>query len=155
MSLGGIVMSIRFPEKPIKLAEVMSEEEMETLKREGEILKNIINNEPRKKFSVAGKIASVMRASDVLSEDNPKLRMDFSEALKCLKEGRRVTRSIWGGWWEMKEVPGLTGLTIVAHLKDDAGDVPAQPYQQDILATDWIALDPPKYVGRPDIEGGK
>jgi hypothetical protein len=83
--------------------------------------------------------------------------MNFGEALQALKEGKKVTRSIWGGYWEFwnepilnaeseigngykKSCQFLNGL-IVAVLKDNGGVAPAQPYQSDLLAEDWGIID--------------
>lgn len=81
--------------------------------------------------------------------------MNFGEALELLKQGKKVTRSIWGGYWFMSG-SSLTGLerrelageklvmtfsmpnTIIAKLKDGGGYAPATPYQSDILAEDWM-----------------
>ena len=75
--------------------------------------------------------------------------MDFGEALQALKEGKKVKRSIWGGYWYLandvdamhKEVNETVGFDmksmIVAVLRDNGGTAPAQPYQSDILAEDW------------------
>lgn len=82
--------------------------------------------------------------------------MTFSEALEALKEGKRVARNHWGGYWFLNKTP-LTGLerrevkgekvatafslqpTIVAKLKG-GGYAPATPYQEDLLAEDWLII---------------
>lgn len=81
--------------------------------------------------------------------------MTFSEALKLLKEGKKVKRAIWGGYWFLSNNPkcdevlgnGYTrsfefqnGL-IVAVLKNNGGCAPAQPYQADLLAEDWEVVE--------------
>ncbi|EXY08977.1 MULTISPECIES: Thoeris anti-defense Tad2 family protein [Bacillus cereus group] len=79
--------------------------------------------------------------------------MDFGEALRALKQGRKVTRSIWSGYWFMAEKPHVnieledgyernfyTNPMIFAVLKDNGGVAPAQPYQADILANDWMVI---------------
>ena len=84
--------------------------------------------------------------------------MTFGEALEEIKQGNRVKRSSWGGYWFLAE-PGGTycgeivdkkiGMCaqskmnpmIVACLKDDGGYAPAQPYQADLLADDWEVVE--------------
>lgn len=79
--------------------------------------------------------------------------MNFGEALQALKDGEKIKRSIWGGYWYLAKKSKLLTLPIdenrtfyendytvdiiVAVLKDDAGVAPAQPYQSDLLAEDW------------------
>lgn len=80
--------------------------------------------------------------------------MNFGDALQALKNGKRVTRSVWGGYWylasdiqaehhptaEDHEGPNLgfgMDKMIVAVLKGNKGVAPAQPYQSDLLAEDW------------------
>lgn len=83
--------------------------------------------------------------------------MTFSNALEHLKQGKRVARSSWGGYWFISTMP-LTGLerfeqdgervarvysmepVIVAKLKT-GGYAPATPYQADLLADDWGLVD--------------
>lgn len=82
--------------------------------------------------------------------------MNFGEALQALKEGKHVKRSIWGGHWSLIKNAGIAGDTpmldgytrtcnmgeiIVASLRDNGGSVPAQPYQQDLLAEDWQIVE--------------
>jgi hypothetical protein len=78
--------------------------------------------------------------------------MNFGEALQALKEGKKVTRAIWGGYWELQVDVQLDHYKkeqfqkmnipkfIVAVLKD-GGVAPAQPYQSDLLAEDWQIVD--------------
>lgn len=80
--------------------------------------------------------------------------MNFGEALQALKEGKKVTRAIWGGYWRLypaamiamtgiQSQPDGTGIIediIVAHLKDGKA-APAQPYQPDLLAEDWQIVE--------------
>ncbi|HDR7486375.1 MULTISPECIES: Thoeris anti-defense Tad2 family protein [Bacillus cereus group] len=79
--------------------------------------------------------------------------MNFGEALEALKKGKKVTRSIWGGYWFMAEKPHVnvelengyernfyTNPMIFAVLKDNGGVTVAQPYQADILANDWMVI---------------
>ncbi len=79
--------------------------------------------------------------------------MNFGEALQALKDGRKVKRSIWGGYWiiysdvnldyfKKEEYQSLTiPSMIVAVLKGNEGCAPAQPYQQDLLAEDWKIVE--------------
>ena len=67
--------------------------------------------------------------------------MSFSEALKKLKSGSRIKRSIWGGHWTLEEIDGLDRKIIVATLKETGERVPATAYQEDILAEDWQVAD--------------
>ena len=89
--------------------------------------------------------------------DTPRLEgLDFGQALAALKEGKRVARAIWGGYWVMcsaqlfPKTQSAASLSldepmeafknrnmIVAVLKDKGGYEAAQPYQSDLLATDW------------------
>lgn len=87
--------------------------------------------------------------------------MNFGEALQALKEGKKITRSIWKGHWYLAKGANLEhdridaeknnelgfidgcnmGQLIVAVLKDGQGCAPAQPYQADILAEDWMIVE--------------
>jgi hypothetical protein len=83
--------------------------------------------------------------------------MTFSEALEYLKQGRKVKRAHWGGYWfiplfcqgfvdgQEKKKTGNYSFTfnkiIVACLKDNGGYVPATPYQEDLMADDWELVD--------------
>lgn len=82
--------------------------------------------------------------------------MNFGEALQALKEGKHIKRSIWGGHWSLiknadiaGDTPQLDGYTrtsniseiIIASLKDNGGCAPAQAYQQDLLAEDWMIVE--------------
>lgn len=71
--------------------------------------------------------------------------LKFSEAMKLLEDGAKVTRSIWGGYWKNQNIytDGDFGAeykkAIVARLKDGGWAV-ATPYQEDMLATDWMVV---------------
>ncbi|MFT8930027.1 MAG: MW1434 family type I TA system toxin [Sporolactobacillus sp.] len=77
--------------------------------------------------------------------------MAFSEALIALKDGKKVKRHDWGGYWFYTS--GLSGWEpngttrvimnsmIVAKLKNNGGYVPATPYQEDLLADDWEVVE--------------
>jgi hypothetical protein len=77
--------------------------------------------------------------------------MNFGQAVELLKQGKKVKRAAWGGYWFFAPNPECrqeneddyntafdfnNGL-IVAVLKEFGGCAPAQPYQADILAEDW------------------
>lgn len=75
--------------------------------------------------------------------------MNFSEALEMLKQGKKIKRKGWGGYWYMrKQVHVDSERTnflegrfyieemIVAKLVDGTY-APAQAYQSDLLAEDW------------------
>jgi hypothetical protein len=66
--------------------------------------------------------------------------LTFGEALEALKKGKKVARATWGGYWFYDQlwvnVHDMTEPMLIAKLK--TGEyVPAQPYQQDLLAEDW------------------
>ncbi|MFP3414990.1 DUF2829 domain-containing protein [Bacillus sp. SIMBA_074] len=84
--------------------------------------------------------------------------MDFGQALGALKEGKKVKREHWGGYWFISESGGTycgeqidkeTGLCashnmnpmIVACLASKGGYAPAQAYQADMLAEDWEVVE--------------
>lgn len=80
--------------------------------------------------------------------------MNFSQALEALKQGKKVKRAVWGGYWFIKKnvavdiIPGdsmdsvgVIREMIVAKLKDNGGYAPATPYQADILAEDWEIVE--------------
>lgn len=77
--------------------------------------------------------------------------MDFGRALQALKQGKKVARSIRGGYWFMPMVhfnhyhpdgsyPDEQTVMIMAKLKD-GGYAPATPYQADLLAEDWRIVE--------------
>jgi hypothetical protein len=81
--------------------------------------------------------------------------MNFSQALEELKEGKKIKRAIWGGYWFFAKNPNCEQIKndgynqyfsfknglIVAVLKDGGGCAPAQPYQADLLANDWEVVE--------------
>lgn len=85
--------------------------------------------------------------------------LNFGQALEALKSGKKVTRSIWGGYWiysksgvlfdgNVKPTPESEGLSIsfsggiiIAVLANGAGYAVAQAYQPDMLAEDWKIVD--------------
>lgn len=60
---------------------------------------------------------------------------------KCTKEGKKVTRAIWKGYWVTIESNGFSQPVITAVKKNNEGIVPAQPYQEDMLASDWMVVE--------------
>ena len=69
--------------------------------------------------------------------------MNFGEALEELKKGKKITREVWGGYWELSSLESTKGYAfdmITARLKYE-GVAPAQAYQQDMLAEDWKIVD--------------
>jgi hypothetical protein len=70
--------------------------------------------------------------------------MNFSQALEELKNGKKIMRSFWGGYWVIEEWDkqgfDKSYPLIVAYLKD-GGYAPAQAYQSDILADDWEVIE--------------
>lgn len=80
--------------------------------------------------------------------------MNFGEALEHLKQGKKIRRSIWGGYWMLitetyirceNDRINPAGFRIknliVAALRDDKGYAAACPYQEDILAEDWLIVE--------------
>jgi hypothetical protein len=64
--------------------------------------------------------------------------MNFGQAIELLKQGKKVKRAAWGGYWYIDyEFWGDGSPVIIAVLKDDEGRAPAQAYQGDMLAEDW------------------
>lgn len=73
---------------------------------------------------------------DVLSRD-----LTFGVAMDAaIHGGQRVARAVWGGYWELQDLPTLTEPVLVAVLKD-GGATLALPYPSDILATDWMVVE--------------
>lgn len=76
------------------------------------------------------------------------MELNFGQALMWLKEcpGARLKRKDWGGFWYMGYSVNeygqvdLRNKIIMAKLKD-GGYAPAQPYQADLLATDWELIE--------------
>jgi hypothetical protein len=67
--------------------------------------------------------------------------MNFGQALEALQAGLAVKRSIWKGYWFMSTIMGSP--LIVAKVRDNGGFAGAQPYQADMLATDWELVPDP------------
>lgn len=80
--------------------------------------------------------------------------MDFGDAIKAIKNGHRVKREDWGGFWYLpKNEPQVNdqpmNKMIVAVLKDEGGYAPASPYMADMLADDWVDLDDKEEKPKP------
>lgn len=92
--------------------------------------------------------------------------MDFGDAIKTIKNGHRVKREDWGGFWFIPSWNPKFGEytkstfdsnadevsmnpVIIAKLKDGDGYAPAQPYMADMLADDWIDLDDEEEKSKP------
>lgn len=63
--------------------------------------------------------------------------MNFGKALEALKNGEKVKREKWGGYWKLENLSDLDSPIIVAILKSTYKRVAATPYQEDLLAEDW------------------
>lgn len=68
--------------------------------------------------------------------------LNFGQAIELLKQGKKIKRAHWGGYWYIdNEFFGDGSPVIIAVLKDDAGRAPAQAYQEDMLAEDWEVVE--------------
>lgn len=65
--------------------------------------------------------------------------LSFDEAWKMHRQGHRIARAIWGGYWEARNVEPF-GLITVAVLKD-GGYAPAMAYPGDMWADDWMVVE--------------
>lgn len=69
--------------------------------------------------------------------------MDFSEALKLLKNGAVIRRESWSGPKRIAFMPGSTDLKILPHIGIVTKDGKLGVYTAtncDILADDWVRL---------------
>jgi hypothetical protein len=73
--------------------------------------------------------------------------LSYGQAMdKLLKEGKKVTRAVWDGYWVVQTIgnlngsPSWTGKFIVAYLKS-GGYAIASPYQEDMFANDWMIVE--------------
>ncbi|WP_307832321.1 Thoeris anti-defense Tad2 family protein [Bacillus cereus] len=74
--------------------------------------------------------------------------LSFGDAMNALMKGRKVTRVVWGGYWckqvllgkQDTKLPEWSGQFVVAALKE-GGYAPAQPYQADMFANDWMVVE--------------
>ena len=81
--------------------------------------------------------------------------MDFGDAIKAIKNGHRVKREDWGGFWYLpNDEPQVNNQPmnkmIVAVLKNEGGYAPASPYMADMLADDWVDLDDEEEKSKPE-----
>lgn len=97
-------------------------------------------------------------------DDKGRWLVNFSAALAAMKRGEKVARSHWGGYWFIDDEAARTydngkfqsmNPMIVACLKDDGGYAPAQAYQEDLLAEDWVVIGREEEVPTPDKEDYK
>lgn len=105
----------------------------------------------RKPLYDSGQDRAMKSSSPDCAEKKQMRYLNFGQALQFLKEGAKVKRANWRGYWFMsKEVDCHETLSdgyvkgfkfmkglIVAVLADNGGVAPAQPYQSDLLAEDW------------------
>lgn len=64
--------------------------------------------------------------------------LGFDKAMQALLDGKKVSRFIWDGYWEIRDTE--FGHLIVAELKS-GGTAVATPYQEDMLAFDWQVVE--------------
>lgn len=72
--------------------------------------------------------------------------MDFGEALKVLKKGKRVTRPGWNGkdMWLALQRPDATSKMTLPYIFMFTADQQLVPWlasQTDVLAADWVVLE--------------
>lgn len=72
--------------------------------------------------------------------------LTYGQAMdKCIHEGKKISRSNWGGYWAVKNIIIFGEIpfkpTVFAVLKDNEGIVPATAYQEDMFATDWRVVE--------------
>lgn len=60
---------------------------------------------------------------------------------KAIHEGKKVTRKIWKGYWELRMLEGITIPTLVAVLRGNAGVTIATAYAEDKMAKDWMVVE--------------
>jgi len=65
--------------------------------------------------------------------------LTFGDAINALHEGKKVTRAIWQGYWVIEDNEEF-GEIIVAYLRD-GGKAVASPYNEDMLAIDWMVVE--------------
>jgi hypothetical protein len=74
--------------------------------------------------------------------------MDFSDALRAMKDGKKVTRAIWGsqGTWDnpymmIMDLPAPLEPQLVFDYKNRDVPRPFSGAQWDLLADDWEIVD--------------
>lgn len=68
--------------------------------------------------------------------------LTYGQAMDAvIHEGKKVSREVWRGYWELQNYAGMTTPIIVAVLKDNGGIVPSTAYIEDKLATDWMIVE--------------
>lgn len=68
--------------------------------------------------------------------------LTYGQAMdKAIHEGKKVTRAIWKGYWELGSVERITVPVLLATLRDSKGVVTATAYIEDKLATDWMVVE--------------
>jgi hypothetical protein len=94
-----------------------------------------------------------MRVTDNGKMGLGKFGFGFDLAIRYLKEGRKVKRHNWGGYWfipkfyvrvysEVTDRYSYANKMIMAKLKNNGGLAPATPYMADMLAEDWELVQP-------------
>jgi hypothetical protein len=67
--------------------------------------------------------------------------LSYGQAMdRAIIDRKKVTRAIWGGYWELQDLPGITTPTLVATLKDNGGTTTATAYAEDKVAMDWMVV---------------
>jgi hypothetical protein len=79
--------------------------------------------------------------------------LTYGQAIdKLIHENKKVTRSIWKGYWVktyttfnrdgvQRDDFDSDSIIIMAVLKNDEGFAPATPYLSDQFATDWMVVE--------------
>lgn len=70
--------------------------------------------------------------------------LTYGQAMDALiHRGKKVTREVWRGYWELREFRSTEGNTkvIMAVLRDNKGIEPASPYNEDKFACDWMIVE--------------
>ena len=68
--------------------------------------------------------------------------LTYGKALdEAIHKGKKISRPIWRGYWELCISDILTQPILVAVLRDEMGVVPATAYLEDMLATDWMIVE--------------
>lgn len=68
--------------------------------------------------------------------------LTYGQAMDAvIHEGKKVSREVWRGYWELRSFPGITNPVLIAVLKDNGGTTTATPYTEDILAKDWMVVE--------------